>query len=107
MAICHKEDIIIVSNLVTSPAFTGVKIKSEGKPLSRACCATGEGITFLPLSLPEGGCVTMAVTYIKVAQFRTPKTEKYTKSSTEDYQPNRTRKLQIARMQNLYALQKI
>lgn len=44
----------------TSPAFVGVKIKSGEKPLSRACCATGEGITFLPLSLPEGGWVTMA-----------------------------------------------
>lgn len=40
---------------ITSPAFTGVKIKSDAKPRSRACCATGEGITFLPLSLPEGG----------------------------------------------------
>lgn len=48
---------------ITSPARKGVKIKSEGKPLSSACCATGEGITFLPLSLLEGGCVTIAATY--------------------------------------------
>lgn len=52
----HQSD----SQTITSPAFTGVKIKSDGKPLSRACCATGEGITFLPLSLPEGGWVTIA-----------------------------------------------
>lgn len=44
-----------MANDITSPAFTGVKIKSDGKPFSRACCATAEGITFLPLSLLEGG----------------------------------------------------
>lgn len=48
--------------LITSPARSGVKIKSEGKPLSRACCATGEAITFFPRFLPEGGCVTIAAT---------------------------------------------
>lgn len=51
---------------ITSPARAGVKIKSEGKPLSRACCATGEGITFLPLSLPEGGWVTIAAIYDQI-----------------------------------------
>lgn len=44
-----------MGNNITSPAFTGVKIKSDGKPLSSACCATADGITFLPLSLLEGG----------------------------------------------------
>lgn len=39
----------------TSPALSGVRIRSEEKPLSRAYCATGEGISFLPLSLLEGG----------------------------------------------------
>lgn len=59
----HGElDKTIKKNNVTSPAFTGVNIKSGEKPLSRACCATGEGITFLPLSLPEGGWVTIAAT---------------------------------------------
>lgn len=48
--------------LITSPARTGVKIKSRGNPLSRACCATGEGITFFPRCLLEAGCVTTAAT---------------------------------------------
>jgi hypothetical protein len=47
---------------ITSPALSGVKIRSEGKPVSRANSATGEGINFLPLSLLAGGCVTIAAT---------------------------------------------
>jgi len=37
-------------------------MRSEGKPLSRAYCATGEGKIFLPRSLLDGGCVTMPAT---------------------------------------------
>lgn len=48
--------------LITSPARTGVKIKSLGNPLSRACIATGDCIVFFPLCLLEAGCVTTAAT---------------------------------------------
>lgn len=55
-------DIINQTRTLTSPALSGEKIRSEDKPFSIAYWATGEGKTFLPLSLLDGGCVTMPAT---------------------------------------------
>lgn len=49
----------------TSLTRCGVKIRSFGKPWSKARTATGEGMSFLPLSLAEGGCVTIAASCLK------------------------------------------
>ena len=47
----------------TSRAFSGVKMSSSGNPRSSASCATADGISFLPLFLAAGGCVTTAATW--------------------------------------------